>query len=136
MSIFHTVDRMRLYFSQNQQEEENHVEKQIRDIIKTGEKKLEQHLMRKEWRSQPIRALNRARREQIEGQNRRNTIEMPKSHRNFLFLRFYVKSVLAFLYHCSFQKERKIFCEIVDKWESKNSKFSQHTVSAILLHFC
>ena len=31
---------MRLYFSQNQQEEENHVEKQIRDIIKTGEKKI------------------------------------------------------------------------------------------------
>ena len=39
---------MPLYFSQNQQEEENHVEKQIRDIIKTGEKKLEQHLMRKD----------------------------------------------------------------------------------------
>jgi len=42
------LDQMQLYFSQNQQEEENHVEKQIRDIIKTGEKKLEQHLMRKE----------------------------------------------------------------------------------------
>lgn len=31
-------------------------------------------------KKKPIRALNRARREQIEGQNRRNTIEMPKSH--------------------------------------------------------
>ena len=49
-------------------------------------------------KKKPIRALNRARREQIEGQNRRNTIEMPKSHSGcgncniFLLFKFYVKS--------------------------------------------